>query len=861
MADSILRLKVESSEYDAKLKKAAEGIRHLAEVAHKSGGDLTGLEKAELDYIRALGEMETKSRSAAGKVRELESTFKELKVIYDQLNDVEKADEGGKALAASLEQIKQRAQEARAQLDSASKSLNDNGQQAQQSSSMLDALASKFTVNIDALKLFDMGLKAAGVALDVAKDAFFASETNVDEWGRTIASAQSLYEGFLTAINNGDISGFLSRMDEIVKAARAAYNELDTLGTMKTIQAPRISAQQTENERIRSMIQTGRYIAPIDGRRNATYKGHVMQSGDKLDEAQIRMLERQLQNGMQSLAKMVGNEVKQTGKAINAYYNSLAKQNGMSFQEFKKGTSSWESFSKKLQGYEEYRKWDAQARTEFARQGGQGNVDFDKNNPYREFRKWGTFRVDRMGENSFNDLVRLILQRDQQAGQAYGMQSQAYRTMNRIEGFNPRKVLGGGSGSGSGSKSTQEEKDEFVEINGLIGEAQERVADLQKQIRESWDEGRIEELNSELVKAQEELKRLQDLGKPIDFDKLFPMKNLENDKTSMPSLSKFDKAVESARINLSDKNISVDQQSIDSLLSVIINSGMGDVMVDSAPFAQIFANAMNIPDDAFEEFSQQFTDKMAATDLIANFQEMLAEGLDVPDEAFENLQEKINEKLKEMGLDPINLDLKTGKLNGDEGEDKESGTEKLLKGINKLSGGLSSIASGLSSIGIELPKEISAAINVISGVGQIISGVQAVISLFSASDTALKTQEIAQMTVLNGELTVLNGLLPALIAAAAMPFQLGGVVHAAQGFSGTVPGMSYSGDNIPIMANAGEVVLTRAQAGVIADAVSGGDGGGGVLYTEVSGDALRIILDRSSRKRSKGKYMTTKMKN
>ena len=51
MADNILRLKVESSEYDATLKNAAEGIRHLAEVAHQGGGELTGLEKAELDYV------------------------------------------------------------------------------------------------------------------------------------------------------------------------------------------------------------------------------------------------------------------------------------------------------------------------------------------------------------------------------------------------------------------------------------------------------------------------------------------------------------------------------------------------------------------------------------------------------------------------------------------------------------------------------------------------------------------------------------------------------------------------------------------------------------------------------------------
>ena len=40
MADSILRLRVESQEYDNKLKRAAEGIRHLADVAHQGGGVL-----------------------------------------------------------------------------------------------------------------------------------------------------------------------------------------------------------------------------------------------------------------------------------------------------------------------------------------------------------------------------------------------------------------------------------------------------------------------------------------------------------------------------------------------------------------------------------------------------------------------------------------------------------------------------------------------------------------------------------------------------------------------------------------------------------------------------------------------------
>ena len=438
MADNILKLRVESTEYDAKLKKAAEGIRHLADVAHQSDGDLTGLEKSTLDYIKAVGEMETKSRSAAGQVRELESTYKELKVVYDQLNEVEKADEGGKALAASLEQIKQRAQEAKAQLESASQSLSDNGQQAQQSSGLLDALASKFTLNIDALKLFDMGLSAVNMALDVAKDAFMSSEANVDEWGRVIDSSKSLYEGFLTALNTGDISGYLGRIDEIVQAARTAYNELDRLGTMKTIQAPKMSAQQTENERMRMMIQTGRYIAPVDGRKAS------MQNGQLLTPDQIKRIEQQLQGGMQKVVTLVGNEVAQTGRAIDAVYNRQAQELGMSLKEFRKGTSSMAEFDKRMAGYDQYQKWREQ-HTTIDLQSGRETVA--RGNPFEQFAKWGTFRVD--GQR-YNDLVKLIQQRDQQAGQAYSMQSQAYRTMNRAEGVTLRQIMGGGSVGGGG---------------------------------------------------------------------------------------------------------------------------------------------------------------------------------------------------------------------------------------------------------------------------------------------------------------------------------------------------------------------------------------------------------------------------
>ena len=44
MAESIFKLRVENSEYDSKLKKAAEGIQHLAKVAHDAGGSFTIVE-------------------------------------------------------------------------------------------------------------------------------------------------------------------------------------------------------------------------------------------------------------------------------------------------------------------------------------------------------------------------------------------------------------------------------------------------------------------------------------------------------------------------------------------------------------------------------------------------------------------------------------------------------------------------------------------------------------------------------------------------------------------------------------------------------------------------------------------------
>ena len=890
-ANSILKLKVETEEYDNKLKKAAEGIRHLADVAHKSGGELTGLEKAELDYIKALGDMETKSKTAAGSTRELESAFKELTVIYNQLNDVEKADEGGKALAASLETIKQRAIDARAQLDVASKSLQDNESAAQQNSSILEQLSSKFTVNIDALKLFNMGLTAAGAALDVAKDAFFASESTVDEWGRVMEESKGLYEGFLNAINNGDISGYLNNINEIIQAARDAYNELDKLGTMKTIQAPQISAQQTENERMRMMIQTGRYIAPVDGRKAS------MQNGQLLTADQITRIKGMLQNGLNNVVSLVGNEVKQTGRAIDAYYNKLAKENGMSLQDFKKGTSSWEEFSKKMQGYEQYKEWDKQARIEFAKQGGRGNVDFDKSNPFAEFRKWGTFRVDKMGENSFNDLVGLIQQRDQRAGQAYSMQSQAYRGMNRVDGVTVRGIMGGGSGgSGGGGRTTtrsaQLTTDQQTEVD--IEKAQKAYADAindakvkveegimtdddqdkaiysakeqlsnaylkaynatgdskyleaQKEVAESmvFMKGVIEQSAQEQKQLEQQTRELNEQEKKIsDASEELYQAMKDGDLKGFYAASKKLKSAGGEDVSYKG-TVKATQENM-SALTAHLSEQMGKAEVGSADFSKLSANLVDV-NTLQSIINAQIKNGLSIDpETTKSLMSQIINGDNIDDSVWQGLQDKINEQLKAMGIDPIKIDFKTGNI-------VETGkqTEKSWKAA----------AGAMSSVNSALQQMEDPSAKIVGIVGQAIANIALGFAQATASDSKLGV--FGWIAAIAGGLATMTATIASIHNATG--YQYGGVVKGyAQGgaVGGMVQGTTYSGDQIPIMANAGEVVLTRAMAGNVASQLEGAGAFNNLELTTVIGaEDIKLVLNNRGRRTGKGEYVQSKFR-
>ena len=213
----------------------------MAENARRTGATFAIADKEELAFVSSLGQLQTSARSAKGSIAEMTKAFQDLSMHYRSLTDEEKAAPYGQELKKSLEQLQNRINDGKKALGEINGTIGESKNKTDILSGAVNELAGKFGLSVP--KLGAMSVAIAGVtgALKVAKDAFFANEQSLDEWGRTTDSAKAVYNGFLDALNTGDISGYLGRINQIVDAARKAYDALDELGTYNAFNQVNVS--------------------------------------------------------------------------------------------------------------------------------------------------------------------------------------------------------------------------------------------------------------------------------------------------------------------------------------------------------------------------------------------------------------------------------------------------------------------------------------------------------------------------------------------------------------------------------------------------------------------------------------------
>lgn len=176
----------------------------------------------------------------------LKNDIERLRMQWSNLSETAKKSNFGRAMANSIKQAEVQLSGMQSQMSVMSKATTT----ASSSMSRLVSIVGRFTPAIG----------AGTAALKVAKDAFFSSEQNIDEWGRTVDGARGMYQTFLDAINSGSWSGFFDNLGKANKEMRDLYDKYDRLGSIQQNNQAAIAIQEAKVESLRLQLSQGKDV-------------------------------------------------------------------------------------------------------------------------------------------------------------------------------------------------------------------------------------------------------------------------------------------------------------------------------------------------------------------------------------------------------------------------------------------------------------------------------------------------------------------------------------------------------------------------------------------------------------------------
>lgn len=765
MSDSVFKIRIDSQEADAKLKNVVQILRQYFDTARKGGRTLESLDADVLDAVKAMGQMGTASTSARGQVRELTQAFTEMHVQYQQLTQAERQSPLGSVLQQSLGELHSRLEESKGQLDAARQAMDGVGSSSSTTGGFMDKLTQRLTVNLDAMKLMDAAWRAGKVALEVLRDAFFTSEQNADDWGRTVAAGESIYQSFLHSLNSGDFSKFFSNLDNVVQKAKAAYDALDKLNSVMTIINPERARLQSRQQELRATIRR-------KGRDSA--EGRAAQS-------ELKALEPKLQKAF----------VKEADMNMDAFVTQFDSK--LADAGIKLSATSRDWVLRTFSDSDAFERLQANARGQAAR------------TVYRSAHGWGSYKESTPDTRNTNKKL-LDLFTDEWRQQwspfltaSYSARGEAASIALGNSRYLKETPASGGSGrsekGGRGDKGGQSEKELTL---------QERIAAFEKEAYTASAERR-KEIAVQVRLLDEELARQKAIRD-----------ELHGSKSEKP-------------VSMKTGGAGLTSENLQGWLSLTQKS-LSESEVGSVDYERLAGQVLD--GKTLQNVLQFQLEKGLKVDgeVMSGYFGRLLDGVDITQADWEGLAKKINEQLSALGLDPIEIDIKTGQL------------KQVKKETKDLSGDWKDAAKGIQQVGSAMSQIEDPAAKVMGTIAQAI----ATIALSYAEALAKTTDPWTWLAFAATGLATTLSTISAIKTATAGSYEHGGIV----------PGSSWHGDNLTANVNSGELILSRAQQDVLAaDLQSQGGLSDLRLTTRVKGEDLIVALNATGGRTGRGKVV------
>lgn len=255
MAKSVLKLAVDTGQWDAGLKKAKSALDNFTQ---SQGGLQQALAKdsdSMQKFVRMMGQTESTAKTAKGQMNDYKSTIEQLTMQYNRMSDAQKKTIGQDYLQ-SIDQLKQKYKAVKQDLASINKDLGDMKTAGLDFNSVLGQLGNNFGISSELLGTLTTGTVAYTAAITAGAAAVAYAAKEWANYNSELAKQQQI-TGVTTGLKGGDADNMTAAVRALARTYdvdfRQGINAANTL--MSQFGATGDEAIQLLKDGMQGMIQ------------------------------------------------------------------------------------------------------------------------------------------------------------------------------------------------------------------------------------------------------------------------------------------------------------------------------------------------------------------------------------------------------------------------------------------------------------------------------------------------------------------------------------------------------------------------------------------------------------------------------